>query len=86
MASHQITKAIFQEGLSISRPPLFNDLYYNQRKTKMKNYVQSTDYKTWIVIQNEPRPILKNNERKFERMTIDLTTKKKAVRYYANKC
>ncbi|XP_033512182.1 uncharacterized protein [Nicotiana tomentosiformis] len=64
MAGHQITETVLQEGYSTRRPSYFNSQYYSHWKKRMKVYVQSIDYRAWLVIQNRPRLIPNNNDGK----------------------
>lgn len=45
-----------------SRPPYFNGEHYSHWKARMRTYVQSVDYRAWLVIQDGPLPIPADDE------------------------
>lgn len=58
-----MTGMTFAEGQSSNRPPLFNGEHYTYWKTRMRVYIQATDYKVWRVILNGPTiPIKKDGD------------------------
>ncbi|KHN24822.1 hypothetical protein glysoja_044100, partial [Glycine soja] len=46
---------IITEGHSISRPPYFNGRNYTEWKERMKIFIQSVDFKLWLLIKNGPK-------------------------------
>ncbi|KAI0502597.1 hypothetical protein KFK09_017551 [Dendrobium nobile] len=44
------------EGYSITRPPLFDNLPFEFWKTRMLTFLQSTDYRMWMLIQEGYSP------------------------------
>ncbi|KAG5116623.1 hypothetical protein JHK84_042736 [Glycine max] len=46
---------IITEGHSISRPPYFNGRNYTEWKERMRVFIQSVDFKLWLVIKNGPK-------------------------------
>ena len=53
MAGNLMNSTIM-EGQSISRPPYFDGTNYTYWKERMKIFIQSIDYKLWLVIKNGP--------------------------------
>jgi len=45
---------LFEEGVSINKPPLFCGLHYKYWKTRMKIFVESIDQGIWDAIENGP--------------------------------
>ena len=43
-----------QEGQSSYRPPLFNGLNYSYWKTRMRIFIQASEFKLWTMIVNGP--------------------------------
>ena len=43
-----------QEGQSSNRPPLFNGLNYSYWKTRMRIFIQASEFKLWTMIVNGP--------------------------------
>jgi len=41
----------FKEGHCTQRPPLFDGLYYNYWKCRMKIYLQSLNYELWNIVE-----------------------------------
>ncbi|KAH1232050.1 Ankyrin-1 [Glycine max] len=46
---------IITEGHSISRPPYFDGRNYIEWKERMKIFIQSVDFKLWLLIKNGPK-------------------------------
>ncbi|KAI0492032.1 hypothetical protein KFK09_026297 [Dendrobium nobile] len=44
------------EGYSITQPPLFDNLPFDFWKTRMSTFLQSTDYRMWMLIQEGYSP------------------------------
>ncbi|KAI0503823.1 hypothetical protein KFK09_014766 [Dendrobium nobile] len=40
------------EGYSITRPPLFDNIPFDFWKTRMSTFLQSLDYRMWILVQD----------------------------------
>ena len=49
-----LMNSTIMEGQSISRPPYFDGTNYTYWKERMKIFIQSIDYKLWLVIKNGP--------------------------------
>jgi len=43
------------EGQSILKPPYFNGRKYSEWKGRMRIFIQSVDFKLWLVIKNGPK-------------------------------
>ena len=52
----------FQEGQSLSRPPLFNGENYPYWKKRMENFIQSVDLEMWDIILDGPNKITTTGE------------------------
>ncbi|KAH0697124.1 hypothetical protein KY290_014569 [Solanum tuberosum] len=78
MASHQFAEEYVQP--EDSRPPYFDGKNYRHWKARMRAYVQSVDYQSWLIIQNGPLPIPGDEEGK-EHEDEASATKPKTVKY-----
>lgn len=54
---HQTIGALFQEGISQTRPPYFNGKHFSHRKIIMKTFIKSYGVKLWRVIKLSDIPI-----------------------------
>ncbi|XP_070031818.1 uncharacterized protein [Nicotiana tomentosiformis] len=49
------------EGQSTTRPPLFNEKYYNWWKARIKDFLTAEDYELWTIVNQSPLIPTKQN-------------------------
>ncbi|VFQ66102.1 unnamed protein product [Cuscuta campestris] len=58
MASRMFNAGV-TEGQSTTRPPLFDGTNYSYWKERMRIFIQSNDYKLWLIVKNDCRVPMK---------------------------
>ena len=49
-----LDQALFGEGQSITRPPMFNGTNYSSWKARMKIFLKSINMRLWFIVKNGP--------------------------------